>query len=227
MHIEPGIVDGAKMALAYATAAGAAGYTAKLALEDVKAHGASSLAIRALIGTIGTFIFFEVLPHFPVGVSEVHFILGTSLFLLLGVAPAAIGLAAGLALQGLFFAPSDLPMYFVNVTTLLVPLFAIFALAKRIIAPDTAYVDLKYAQVFQLSVAYQGGVVAWVAFWALYGQGFGAENLNAVLSFGAAYMLVVIIEPIADLAILALAKLMRNSGLARVLYHRVYEPALS
>ncbi len=41
----------------------------------------------------------------PVGVSEVHLILGTTLFLMLGAAPAAIGLAAGLLVQGLFFAP--------------------------------------------------------------------------------------------------------------------------
>ena len=39
------------------------------------------------------FSFFEVLPHAPVGVSEVHLILGSTLFLILGAAPAAIGLA--------------------------------------------------------------------------------------------------------------------------------------
>ena len=125
---------------------------------------------------------------------------------MLGTAPAAIGLAAGLFVQGALFAPSDLPMYFVNVTTLLIPLFAIAEMAKRIIAPDTAYVDLRYVDALKLSAAYQGGVVAWVAFWAIYGQGFGAENMAAVFSFGAAYMLVVIIEPIADLAVLAGAK---------------------
>ncbi|MDJ0629635.1 MAG: energy-coupling factor ABC transporter permease [Rhodobacter sp.] len=210
MHIEPGIVHGAKMVLAYGTAAGAAGYAAKLAWDDLKAHGAAPLVVRSALATVGTFLFFEVLPHFPVGVSEVHFILGTTLLLLLGVAPAAIGLAAGLAIQGMLFAPSDLPMYFVNVTTLLVPLFAIFALSKRIIAPDTAYVDLLYGQALRLSATYQGGVIAWVAFWALYGQGFGAENLAAVFSFGAAYMLVIVIEPLADLAVLALAKTGRN-----------------
>lgn len=210
MHIEPGVVDGAKMAFAYATAAGAAGYTAKLALDDIRAHGSLALISRAAIATVGTFVFFELLPHFAVGISEVHFILGTTLFLLLGVAPAAIGLAAGLAIQGIFFAPSDLPMYFVNVTTLLVPMFAIFALAKRVIAPGTAYVDLKYSQALALSATYQGGVIAWVAFWALYGQGFGAENLAAVAAFGAAYALVVVIEPLADLAVLAGAKAGRD-----------------
>ena len=209
MHMEPGTVDGAKMIFAYATAAASAGYTLRLAADDLKTHSAISFALRAALATVGTFICFEVLPHVPVGVSEVHLILGTTLFLILGAGPAAVGLAAGLLIQSLFFAPSDLPMYFVNVTTLVVPLFVIQALARRIIPADRAYVDLRYADVLKLSLAYQGGIVAWVAFWALYGQGFGAENLSAVLSFGAAYMLVVLIEPIADLAALWLAKTFR------------------
>lgn len=206
MHIEPGIVDGAKIALSYATAAGAASVGAKLAWDTLRENGALSFVGRALIATALTFVFFEVLPHYPVGVSEVHFILGSTLFLLLGAAPAAFGLALGLLVQGVLFAPFDLPQYFINVTTLLVPLYGVRMLAKRIIAPDTAYVDLKYSQALALSTAYQGGVVAWVAFWAVYGQGFGAETLAAVSTFGAAYMLVIIIEPLADLAVLAGAK---------------------
>jgi hypothetical protein len=97
----------------------------------------------------------------------------------------------------------------VNVTTLLMPLFAIDALARRVIPAGRAYVDLRYADVLKLSLAYQGGIVAWVAFWAIYGQGAGAENMAAVLSFGAAYMLVVLIEPVADLAVLWVAKTLR------------------
>ncbi|MTH79775.1 energy-coupling factor ABC transporter permease [Paracoccus aestuariivivens] len=222
MHIEPGIVDGAKMFFAYATATAAAGYTLKLAVQDLKSHSPLSFAARSIAGIIGTFIFFEILPHFPVGVSEVHLILGTTLFLILGVAPAAIGLAFGLLVQSLFFAPSDLPMYFVNVTTLLMPLFGIDILARRIVPANTAYIDLKYADVLKLSLAYQGGIVAWVAFWAIYGQGLGAENLTSVASFGAAYMLVVLIEPIADLAALAAAKAMRPTGASRWTARRLY-----
>ena len=44
MHIEPGVVDGAKMALAYTTAAGAAGYTAKLAWDELRRAGAGAFA---------------------------------------------------------------------------------------------------------------------------------------------------------------------------------------
>ena len=139
------------------------------------------------------------------GVSEVHLILGSTLFFIFGATPAAIGLALGLLIQGLFFAPFDLPQYGMNVTTLLVPLFGPRLLAGRIIASNTPYVDLKYRQALALSTAYQAGIVAWVGFWAFYGQGFTSGNTIAVASFGAAYMLVIAIEPLADLTILAVA----------------------
>jgi ABC-type Co2+ transport system permease subunit len=210
MHIEPGLVDGAKIALSYATAAAAGGAALYHIAKATRQSGLASVAVRAAIATVGTFIFFEVLPHFPVGVSEVHFILGSTLFLILGAGPAAIGLAAGLLIQGLFLAPLDLPQYAMNLTTLLVPLFALHEVAKRVIAPGTAYVDLEYRQVLSLSLVYQGGVVAWVAFWAVYGAGFGAENLSLIATFGLAYMLVVVVEPIADLAVLAVAKALKG-----------------
>ncbi|MCF6444905.1 energy-coupling factor ABC transporter permease [Nereida sp. MMG025] len=225
MHIEPGVVNGAKMALSVATAAGAGAYALKMTWDALVQRGALSLVARSLMATIAVFIFFEVLPHFAVGISEVHFILGTTILLILGIAPAAIGLALGLLLQGMVFAPTDLPMFTVNITTLLVPLFGIYVLAKKIIADGTAYVDLTYAQALILSATYQGGVVAWVAFWAIYGQGFGVETLAAVASFGAAYMTVLLIEPIADLAILAAAKRVKGLDGSGLVNQRLYGAA--
>ncbi|MCF6234409.1 MAG: energy-coupling factor ABC transporter permease [Rhodobacteraceae bacterium] len=216
MHIEPGVVEGAKMALGAATATGALGLAAKFAADTIKAERLASLAIRSLISTGAVFCFFQVLPHHPVGISEVHFILGSTLFLLFGRAPAMLGLAAGLLLQGLFFAPSDLPQYGVNVTTLLVPLYVMSLLAARIIPDGTPYKDITYMQALKLSATFQAGIVSWVAFWALYGQGFGAENLASVASFGAAYMLVILLEPLVDLALLAGTKALcrfKDSGL--------------
>ena len=225
MHIEPGIVDGAKMGLAFATAAGASAYAAKLAISDIARSNVVSFAARAALATVGTFVFFEVLPHFPVGVSEVHFILGTTLFLILGAAPAALGLALGLLVQGLFFAPTDLPMYFVNLTTLLVPLFAMTALARHVVPSAKAYVDLEYSEVLELSAMYQGGVVAWVAFWVFYGQGVGAETFQSVWTFAGAYMLVVLIEPVVDLAVLAFAKAGRRFEGSPLLSQRLFAGA--
>ena len=210
MHIEPEIVTGAKLVLSYATGIAAGGVALKLAADAVREQGVASFVVRTVATTALVFSFFEILPHFRVGVSEVHFILGSTLFLLFGAAPAALGLAFGLLLQGLFFVPTDLPQYGMNVTTLLVPLFAIQALAQRVISRNTAYVDLKYRQALALSTAYQSGIVAWVAFWAIYGAGFGATNLANIATFAASYALVIVIEPLADLAVLALAKSLRG-----------------
>ncbi len=223
MHIEPGVVDGAKLALSYATAAGAFGLLGKMAVDSIKKDGGvAALAMRSVVTTALVFSFFEIFPHYPVGVSEVHLILGSTLYLMFGAGAAAFGLAAGLLLQGLFLAPFDLPQYGMNVTTLILPLWGLSLLAKKIIPANTPYVEVKYSQALALSTAYQGGIVAWVAFWAFYGSGFTAENLAAVGSFGAAYMLVIIMEPLADLAVLAAAKMLAPYAKSPLLYNRLH-----
>jgi ABC-type Co2+ transport system permease subunit len=123
MHIEPEIVTGAKLVLSYATGVAASGVALKLAIDTMREQGVASFVVRMVATTALVFTFFELLPHFPVGVSEVHFILGSTLFLLFGAAPAAFGLALGLLLQGLFFAPTDLPQYGMNVSSFLLPVF--------------------------------------------------------------------------------------------------------
>lgn len=225
MHIEPGVVTGAKLVLGYATAAGSIGLAAKLAWDAAKQDGVAPLLVRSAIATALVFSFFEVLPHHPVGVSEVHLILGATLYLIFGVAPAAIGLALGLAVQGLLFAPGDLPQYGMNLTSLLVPLFAVGMVAKSLIPQNIAYKDVKYRQALALSATYQGGVIAWVAFWALYGQGFGAENLAEVGAFSAAYTTVILVEPLLDLAILAAAKGLDQLKDSKVFHARLYRAA--
>lgn len=225
MHIEPGLVDGAKIVLSYATATLALGYAAKLVWVAVRHDGGAAQLLRAVLAAAAVFCFFEVFPHHPVGVSEVHLILGTTLMLVFGVAPAAVGLALGLLVQGLFFAPLDLPQYGMNVTTLLVPLFATAALARRVIPAKVAYVDITYAQALKLSVAYQGGIVLWVGFWALYGGGLADGNLADIARFGVAYMSVVLLEPLVDLGVLALAKLMHRLRNSPAVDARLFNPA--
>ena len=222
MHIEPGVVDGAKIALSYATAAGAFVYAAKLSLDTIKKDGVVPLGIRTLMVTILVFSFFEVLPHYPVGVSEVHFIFGATLFMIFGAAPAAIGLSLGLLIQGLLFMPADLPQYGMNVTSILVPLFIVSALAHKVIPSNTAYKDIKYKQCLALSTAYQAGVVSWVAFWVIYGQGFGAETLAHLGTFSIAYMSVIIVEPLVDLAVLASAKSLHQLKDSKIFHSRLY-----
>ncbi|MDY6869976.1 MAG: energy-coupling factor ABC transporter permease [Actinomycetota bacterium] len=225
MHIEPGIVEGSKIALSYLTAGGAGAYALTVAWKHVKDRGPASLLLGTLATTLLTLTFFQIFPHFPVGVSEVHLILGSTLFLLSGAAPAAFGLAAGLLLQGVLVAPFDLPQYGMNVTTLLVPLFALHYVAHRTISPDTAYVDLKYRQVLALSTTYQAGIVSWVAFWALYGEGFSAATVSSIATFGVAYLAVIALEPLAELAVLAGAKTLRQARTGAWLEPRMFNPA--
>ncbi len=219
MHIEAGVVSGAKMVLSYATGAGVIGMGAKLAWENIKENGIISLILKSLIATIIVFCCFEVLPHYPIGVSEVHLILGTTIFLIFGIAPAIIGLALGLLIQGLFFAQFDLPQYGINVTTLLASMLILYGASKKIIPQNIAYKDISYSQMLKMSIVWEGAIVSWVAFWALYGQGFGAENLHNIATFGSAYMLVVIIEPLVDLAVLSAVKAF-NSGKCNILFDK-------
>jgi hypothetical protein len=66
-------------------------------------------------------------------------------------------------------------------------------------------------------------VVAWVAFWSIYGQGFAA--MSEIVTFGAAYMLVVLIEPLVDLAVLAGAKMVRGLARSGLVTSRLYQSA--
>jgi len=212
MHIEAGVVDGAKMLLSYGTAAAAFGATAKVAFDNMKENGVLSLVLKSILATMVVFMCFEVLPHYAIGISEVHLILGTTIFLVFGIAPAAIGLATGLAIQGLFFAQFDLPQYGINVTTLLASMFILNAAVNKIIPQGTAYKDISYSQMLKMSLVWEGAIVSWVAFWAFYGQGFGAENVSEVFTFGSAYMAVVIIEPLVDLAVLTAVKALNKTN---------------
>ena len=99
------------------------------------------------------------------------------------------------------------------------------ALARRIVPENVAYVDLSYGQAFKLSAAYQGGIVAWVAFWAIYGRGMGIENMSQIATFGAAYMTVVLVEPLVDLGVLAAAKALRRLQGNPLVNQRVYSAA--
>ena len=102
MHIEPGVVNGAKIGLSYLTGAAAIALGLKLLIQRMfNSTSVLVTAVRCLITTIFVFSFFEVLPQYPLGVSEVHFIFGATLFLFFGAGATAFGLVAGLSLQGI------------------------------------------------------------------------------------------------------------------------------
>src|ERR1700752_4199941 len=114
MHIEPGIVEGPKIVLSYVTAGGVGLITLRAALKLAAERGVAGVVPRCVATTGLVLIFFQVFPRYPVGLSEVHLIFGSTLFLLFGAAPAALGLALGLLFQGLLLAPFDLPQYGMN-----------------------------------------------------------------------------------------------------------------
>lgn len=223
MHIEPGIVEAAKLPLSYATAALAAGLAGRVALDGLRREGAATVAVRSVLAALLVLFCFEVLPHRPVGVSEVHLILGSTLYLLFGLAPAALGLGAGLLIQGLLFAPADLPQFGMNLTTLLASLLVMHRVAGKVVPKGSAYVDLGYAQVLKLSTAFQGSIVAWVAFWIFFGQGANEVSLAGTAAFGLAYLSVILIEPLVDLAVLSGAKSLHALKGSIALDRQLYE----
>ena len=120
------------------------GTVARLAYQTLRNDGGTrALLLRSIVTTVLVFCFFEVLPHYRVGVSEVHFIFGALLYLIFGAGPTAIGLALGLLGQSLLFETADLPLYFINVTTIIIPLWVVAILARRIVRLHTPYVQLK------------------------------------------------------------------------------------
>ena len=225
MHIEPGVVQGAKLLLSVGTALTAGSLVLCQSWKFLVQHGLSTLLGRTICTSVLVFFFFEILPSSPVGVSEVHLILGSTLFLLFGLVPTALGLAIGLLAQGVLLAPWDLPQYGMNVTTLLLPLLVVSTIAERIIPRQTAYQDLSYGKVLQLSLAYQGGIVSWVAFWTFYGQGFGADNTLQVLSFGSTYLGVIVLEPLIDLSLLEGVKILPGLHNSLLFSKRLFQPA--
>ena len=62
MHIEPGVVDGAKIVLSYATATAAFGLAAKMAYDTIRKDGGAaalvlrSLATTALVFDVGVYV---------------------------------------------------------------------------------------------------------------------------------------------------------------------------
>ncbi len=94
--------------------------------------------------------------------------MGTTIFLIFGVAPAMVGLALGLLIQGLLFAPFDLPQYGINVTTLLASMLLLNYASRKIIPENIAYRDISYSQLLKMSLIWEGSIISWVAFWAIF-----------------------------------------------------------
>ncbi len=222
MHIEPGLVAPTKMVIGYVTAAGFLALSMRSFLIDIVKGAIIRVAVGMVVTIVVTLLSFEILPHPLVGVSEVHLIVGATLYLLFGFAPVAIGMAGGLLIQGLFFAPADIAQYGMNVTTLLASLYAIDFVATRGAYSRTRYVDMSYGRVAKLSLCFQGSIVAWVAFWVLLGQGATFATLQSITSFGATYVLLITVEVALGIGMLSLVRSIHSGRVQHILNPRLF-----
>jgi ABC-type Co2+ transport system permease subunit len=195
MHIEPGYLSAAKIALANTAAIALAGSQLIHLVRQPR------LAVRVLLAAL----FFSLcmqLVHVPVGPSELHLLGAMPIYLTLGLLPALLGFGLGLLLQGLLFEPADLVHLGVNFLSLALPLLAVhaaFGRRLRRVDPRT---------LLKLDAAFYGGVTLMVGFWLALGE--TATPLAAWAGFAASYASVAIAEPL--LTWLALRGVARVAG---------------
>ena len=207
MHIEPGVLDAAKIASANVAALGALGASAWGFVRRP-----ADLA-KTLLAALFFSIFMQVW-HMPVGPSELHLIGASAIYFTFGFLPTLFGFALGLALQGLLFEPQDLIHLGVNSLSLMVPLIAVHAaFGRRFFARDG--LETRWSSVLKFDAAYYAGVVAMVGFWLALGQ--EPTPLQSWARFAASYLPLVALEPLFTLLVLKGLKRFEGSAPVRAL----------
>lgn len=202
MHIEPGILDAAKITAANVAAVG---LLAKYAPRLVERP---ALIVRTLLAALFFSLFMQSF-HMPVGASELHFVGAMPIYLLLGFVPTLLGFAVGLLLQGLLFEPQDLVHLGVNSLSLMVPLLVLhFGLGKRVGQ------DFSVRNILKLDATYYAGVTLMVGFWLSLGS--EATPFLNWATFAASYLVLVAAEPVVTLAIVRLAAKAKDRQWARL-----------
>ncbi len=192
MHIEPGVLDAAKIASANAVAVATLAASAGGLIRRPTDAGRSLLA--ALF-----FSAFMQFWHMPVGPSELHLIGASAIYFTFGFLPTLFGFALGLAVQGLLFEPQDLAHLGVNALSLTVPLIATHRIfGHRFFAADG--VTTNWAAVLKFDACYYSGVVAMVGFWLALGH--EPTPFQSWAAFAASYLPLVAIEPVFTLLVL-------------------------
>lgn len=204
MHIEPGMLSSAKIAIAQVAAAGLLLAHAPALLKR------PTLVLRTLLAALFFSLFMQAF-HLPVGPSELHFVGAMPIYLTLGFLPTLFGFALGLLAQGLLFEPQDLVHLSVNTLSLAVPLIVI----HRTLGQRIGQV-LSLRRVLTLDASYYGGLVLMVGFWLAVGE--AATPLADWLRFVGAYAGLVALEPVVTLALLRLVHLARHQRWARACF---------
>ena len=193
MHIEPGILSAPQIAAANATA-----------LATLAAHSGGLVRrpldiVKTLLAAAAFSLLMEIW-HQPVGPSELHFIGASTIYFLFGFMPTLFGFAIGLALQALLFEPQDMLHLGVNALSLMLPLIAAHALIGRRLLANGTPAPISWASVVRFDAVYYGGVVVMVGFWLAGGN--TQTSLADWALFAAAYLPVVLCEPVMTTAVL-------------------------
>lgn len=184
MHIEPGYIAPAKVALANLAAVGV------LAAHAGGVWRQPGLWGRTLLAALFFSLFMQGF-HLPVGPSELHFVGAMAIYLVLGFRPTLFGFACGLLLQGVWFDPADLVHLAVNSLSLILPLMLVHHTLGRRLAQGEI---LPLGVILRLDALYYGGVTAMVGFWLMVGE--VSTPFASWLAFAASYAAVVVVEPL-------------------------------
>lgn len=200
MHIEPGIINAGTILAANTVAIGL------LASQAGQLVKVPSLIPRTVLAAAFFTLFMQAL-HLPVGPSELHFVGAMPIYLTLGFAPALLGFALGLLIQGLLFAPTDLVHLGINTLSLAVPLCVVHAAFARLPAKP----DLR--GMLKLDAVYYGGVTLMVGFWLATSE--VATPMAVWGGFAASYAAIVVVEALLTLLLIRGSGRWRNSPAVR------------
>ena len=185
MHIEPGVLNAAKVLYANVTA------ISTLAAFSPKLITRPDNLIKTLLAAVFFSVFMEVF-HLPVGASELHFVGASAVYFIFGFIPTLFGFAIGLLLQGLLFEPQDLVHLGVNSLSLMLPLIAAHGLLGRRFFEGGR--SIRWAEVVKFDALYYTGVVAMVGFWLSLGE--EPTPLSNWALFAVSYLPLVLCEPL-------------------------------
>jgi cobalt/nickel transport system permease protein len=207
MHIEPGVLNAAKI---LAANAGAVAVLAAHAPGLIRRPGE---IVKFLLAAAFFSLFMEIY-HLPVGPSELHFIGASAVYFLFGFLPTLFGFAFGLLLQGALFEPQDLIHLGVNSLSLIVPLVAVHAaMGRRFFAEGADKREVNWKRIAAFDAAYYAGVTGMVGFWLLLGE--ETTPLADWATFAAYYAPLVLLEPVFTWAALKGVNSLRQDGAIR------------
>jgi len=195
MHIEPGLVAPAKVAIANVGAIAIFAWGFK---EQVKEFLKQPWILMKSLLAAAFFSLFMQSYSIPIGPSELHFVGAMAMYLTLGFTPTLLGFGAGLLFQGIAFDPGDLVHLGVNSLTLMLPLITTHYVSGRQYFQEALSKRLSWFNIVKLDAIYYVGVSGMVGFWLLVGD--VATPFASWATFMASYMALVVLEPVVTFA---------------------------